>query len=98
MITVSLDSLCTRMGNNIKSLIYKVRIQGTDEALSVAYVQKHTLPSSHPAILLGVLLMHINDLLHFVIASHEDPRAIMDMLRHDCQHPLHVAIDGLSSS
>ena len=47
---------------------------------------------------LGVFLVYLNDSLHFVIAAHEDPRSIMDMLGNDSKHALHPAVDCLSSS
>lgn len=45
-----------------------------------------------------MLLVDRNDLLHLVIAAHEDARSIVDMLGHHRQHPFHPAIDRLPAS
>ena len=45
-----------------------------------------------------MLLMHVNHLLYFVIAAHEDARSIMNMLGNNTKHTLHTAIDRLTSS
>lgn len=44
-----------------------------------------------------MLLVHINNLLHLVIAAHENPRPIVDMLRYNRQHSFHTAVDGLTA-
>lgn len=43
-------------------------------------------------------LVHVNDLLHLIIAAQEDTGTIMDMFRHNKQHAIHFTIDGLTSS
>lgn len=42
--------------------------------------------------------MDINDLLHLIVAAHEDTAAVVDMLRHDSKHTSHVAVNGLATS
>jgi hypothetical protein len=37
------------------------------------------------------------DLLNLVIAAHEDARPVVDVLGHDFQHALHLAVDGLAA-
>ena len=43
------------------------------------------------------LLVHINHFLHLVVAPQEDPRAVVDVFRHDGQHAIHVAVNRLST-
>jgi hypothetical protein len=38
------------------------------------------------------------DLLDFIIASKEDARSVMDMLRDNLKHAAHVAIESLTTS
>ena len=45
-----------------------------------------------------MLLIHVNDLLNFVVATHEDTRSIMDMLGDNSKHTFHAAVDRLASS
>ena len=45
-----------------------------------------------------MLLVHINDLLHLVIAAQKDTASIVDVLRHDSDHPAHLAVDCLTTS
>lgn len=52
---------------------------------------------SNPLLRLCVRVVYVNDLLHLVITPHEDARSIVYMLRHDRQHALHPAVDGLSA-
>lgn len=47
--------------------------------------------------LFDMLLVYINDLLHLIIAAHEDTRTIVDMLRYHSQHTLHAAVDSLTA-
>ena len=42
--------------------------------------------------------VHINHLLHLVIAAHKDARSVMDMLGHHRQHSRHLTVDRLSAS
>lgn len=42
--------------------------------------------------------VHFNDLLHFVIATHEDTGSIMDVLRNYAKHTIHMAVDCLPAS
>ena len=46
----------------------------------------------------AVLLVNVNDLLHLVVAPHENAGPVVDMLGHHRQHPFHSAIDSLSAS
>jgi hypothetical protein len=39
----------------------------------------------------------INDFLHFIITAHEDSRPIVDMLRHDLEHPAHITGNSLTT-
>ena len=41
---------------------------------------------------------NVNDLLHLVIATHEDAGPIVDMFRHSLEHPTHLAGNGLTTS
>jgi hypothetical protein len=52
----------------------------------------------HRTCFVRLLLVHVNHLLHLVVASQEDARAIVDVLRHHMQHALHLAIDRLAAS
>ncbi len=45
-----------------------------------------------------VLLVDIDDLLHLIIAAHEDSAAIVDMLGYDLDHALHLAVHRLAAS
>ena len=45
-----------------------------------------------------ILLVNINDLLHLLVAAQEDARSVVDVLGHDLDHAIHVAVDGLSAS
>ena len=47
--------------------------------------------------LFRVLFVHVDNLLHLVVATHEDTGSVVDMLRHDCQHTLHAAVDRLAT-
>lgn len=51
-----------------------------------------------PCSLLRILCVDINNLLHLVVASHEDTRPIMNILGHNLHHALHPAVDRLSAS
>lgn len=44
------------------------------------------------------LLVESLDLFNLVKAAHENTRAIVDMLRVNLHHTLHVAIDSLTTS
>lgn len=44
-----------------------------------------------------MLLVSIEDLLDFIIASQEYAGSVVDMLRHNLQHPTHLAVDRLTS-
>lgn len=44
------------------------------------------------------LLVESLDLFNLVIAAHENSRAIVDMLRLNLHHTLHLAIDSLATS
>ena len=48
--------------------------------------------------LLLVLLMRIQDLLYFALGAHEDTRPVMNMLRHNLQHALHLAVNRRPTS
>lgn len=50
-----------------------------------------------PAYLLRVLLVYLNDLLHFVEAAHEDTGPVVDVFGHNCQHTLHSSVDRLAA-
>jgi hypothetical protein len=41
--------------------------------------------------------MRFNHLLHFIIAPHEDPTPIVNVLGYDLQHSRHLAVDGLAA-
>ena len=45
-----------------------------------------------------VFLVNINDFLYLVVAAHENPRPVMNMLGDDCKHTLHTTVDRLSAS
>lgn len=45
-----------------------------------------------------MLFVNINHFLHFVIATHEDSRPIVNVLGNDGDHAFHVAVDGLAAS
>lgn len=45
-----------------------------------------------------VLLVDIDDLLYFVITTHEDSRAIMNMFRDHGEHTFHTTVDRLAAS
>lgn len=45
-----------------------------------------------------VLLVHINNLLHLQFRAHKDPRSVVDVLGHDFEHALHLAVHSLSAS
>ena len=42
--------------------------------------------------------MYIDDLLHLFEATHEDAGAVVNVLGHDLQHALHLAVDRLAAS
>lgn len=44
--------------------------------------------------LLLVLLVDVEDFLHFLLAAHEDAASVVDVLRHHFEHAVHVAVDG----
>lgn len=37
------------------------------------------------------------DLLDLVVAPQENARAVVDVLRHDLEHPAHLIVDGLAA-
>ena len=45
-----------------------------------------------------VFLVNIDDLLYFVITTHEDSRAIMYMFRDHGEHTFHMTVDRLTTS
>ena len=47
---------------------------------------------------LCVLFVNVNDLLDFVVAAHEDTRAIVNGLGYHLDHAIHLAVDCLSAS
>lgn len=44
------------------------------------------------------LLVELLDLFHFVVAAHEDTSTVVDVLRLNLEHSLHVAVNGLAAS
>lgn len=42
--------------------------------------------------------MECLDLLNLIVTAHKDTRLVVNMLRYNFQHPIHVAIDGLPTS
>lgn len=46
----------------------------------------------------SLFLVGINNLLHFVQAAHEDSRSVMNVLRLDLEHALHLAVDRVPAS
>lgn len=55
------------------------------------------LPGRIVVVLPGVLEMHVDDLLHFIVASHEDSGSVVDVFGHDFEHACHLTIDGLTT-
>lgn len=49
-------------------------------------------------LLRSVFRVNINHFLDLIVTAEEDTRSVVDVLGHDCQHPLHLAIDGLTTS
>ena len=45
-----------------------------------------------------VFLVNIDDLLYFVITTHEDSRPIMNMFRDHGEHTFHTTVDRLAAS
>jgi hypothetical protein len=41
--------------------------------------------------------MDINHFLHFVVATHENTRSVVDVLWYNFHHPLHFAVDSLTA-
>ena len=63
--------------------------------------QRSGLPSTSSFLRLTLDAMtrvHVNHLLNFVVASQEDARSVVDVLRDDLEHPLHLTVDCLSAS
>ena len=56
-----------------------------------------TWPAGWPY-LISVLLVDVDDLLHLVVAAHEDARPVVNRLWHHLKHPLHLTVDGLTTS
>ena len=48
--------------------------------------------------LLRMFLVHINHLLHLIVASHKNPGPVVDMLRHYLEHSLHLAVHRLTAT
>lgn len=48
--------------------------------------------------LLGMLLVYINNLLHLIVAAHENTRSIVDTLGNNSQHALHATVHCLAAS
>ena len=45
-----------------------------------------------------VLLMGVDDLLYFLLRTHENTRSVVDVLGHDFKHAFHLAVDSQSAS
>lgn len=48
--------------------------------------------------LLGMPIVYINNLLHLIVAAHEDTRSIVDTLGNNSQHALHATVHCLAAS
>lgn len=42
--------------------------------------------------------MYVNNLLHLIVAAHEDTRSIVDTLGNNSQHALHATVHCLATS
>ena len=45
-----------------------------------------------------MFLMNVDDFLYFVITTHEDSRAIVNMFRDHGEHTFHMTVDRLTAS
>lgn len=45
-----------------------------------------------------MLLVNVNNFLHFIMASEEDSGSVMDVLGNDLEHTMHLAVYCLSTS
>ena len=61
------------------------------------YFMKHAIKTELSSSM-TMLLIHVNDLLNFVVATHEDTRSIMDIFGNNSKHTFHAAVDRLASS
>lgn len=49
-------------------------------------------------LLLSSFVVDINNVLHFIVRTHEDTGLVVDRLWDDLHHALHLGVDGLSTS
>ena len=50
------------------------------------------------SLFLLVLSVNVNDLLHFLVTAEEDTRSVVDVLGHNGEHTLHLAVNSLTTS
>lgn len=53
--------------------------------------------SSHCTLLRSESFVETLDFLDFLVTAHVDTRSIVDVFRHNLQHPSHIAVEGLTA-
>lgn len=88
------------LSRNLWGSVHKyVSIEGCP--LDLTLVEAQVLASWWVVVLFrlnSVLLVDVNHLLDFVMAAHEDTGSVVDVLRDDVEHALHVAVNGKTAS
>lgn len=87
-----------------KDHVQFIKVEGNDnhsikQKLSQLYASQSRYPTpNEPRAVSLSLAMELLDLLNLIIRTHKDTGLVMDILRYDLEHAVHLAIDGLTTS